>query len=181
MLQKIGKHEPFIYLTGVSYHEMQSMVHFIYLGQTEISQEDLAHFLDIATKFDIKGLAEYNLPDDSQVETEKIHIEPESDLSTTKILESNTDNGAPVEATKKTLKFKREQPESKPETTFTKVKGEVLYCENCDYKTNRSYTLKVHRRARHEGVKLPCDECEAKFAFEHSLSTHKKTKHSSIS
>merc|ERR1712055_779535 len=42
MLQKAEKQEPFIYLTGVSYEEMQSMVDFMYLGQTEICQEDLA-------------------------------------------------------------------------------------------------------------------------------------------
>ena len=181
MFQKAEKQEPFIYLTGVSYNEMQSMIHFIYTGQTEISQEDLAHFLEIAAKFDVKGIAEYDLPDNSQLATEKIPIEPESDSSTTKILESNTDNKAPFVTIEKTFEFKKELTESKPEISFSINKGEILYCESCDYKTNRSYTLKVHKRARHEGVKLPCDKCEAKFAFQHSLSTHKKTKHSGIS
>ena len=52
--------DPIIYLTGVSYTEMQSMINFMYLGQTQIDQADLKHFLEIAGKFDVKGLSDYN-------------------------------------------------------------------------------------------------------------------------
>ena len=49
---------------------MQSLVNFMYLGQTEIAQEDLDHFLQIEAKFDVKGLTEHYSADDSDKEME---------------------------------------------------------------------------------------------------------------
>ena len=184
MLQQTGKREPLIYLSGVSYKEMRSLIDFMYLGQTEICQEDLAHFLDIAAKFDVKGLAEYDKQDDSQIEKEKHRFEVESVLPIPEIPEPQTVNLAPFETIEKNFEFKKEKTEPNPETSFSKSKAsscEMFYCEGCDYKTNRPHNLKVHRRAQHEGVKLPCDKCEARFSYQHSLSTHIKTKHSGIS
>ena len=67
MLHKSGKQEPFI---EVSYFEMQTLVNCMYLGQTEIAQEDLDHFLQIEAKFDVKGLTEHYSADDSDEEME---------------------------------------------------------------------------------------------------------------
>ena len=87
---------------------------------------------------------------------------------------------APYTAVEIYFEFKKE--ELKPETSVSKAKtannGEILYCEGCDYKTNRAFTLKAHKNAVHEGVKIPCDQCEAKFAFQHSLKKHKVNKYS---
>merc|ERR1719186_2474499 len=49
---------PLIYLTGVKYNEIQSIVTFMYLGQVEVGQDDLNNFMEIAAKFQIKGLVE---------------------------------------------------------------------------------------------------------------------------
>jgi len=49
---------PLIYLTGVSKHFLTSMVAFMYLGQTNVAQEDLTGFMAAASKFQIKGLSE---------------------------------------------------------------------------------------------------------------------------
>ena len=54
---------------------MQSLVNFMYLGQTEIAQEDLDHFLQIETKFDVKGLTEHYSADDLYKEMEKVNHE----------------------------------------------------------------------------------------------------------
>ena len=56
ILQQKPQQHPIIYLTGVGYKEMQSMVNFMYLGQTEVEQVDLNHFLEVAAKFDVIGL-----------------------------------------------------------------------------------------------------------------------------
>merc|ERR1712096_605380 len=58
MLQQNPQQQPIIYLTGVSFKEMQSMVNFMYLGQTEGEQDDLNHFMEVAAKFDVKGLSQ---------------------------------------------------------------------------------------------------------------------------
>ena len=74
MLQQNPQQQPIIYLTGVAYKEMQSMVNFMYLGQTEVEQDDLNHFMEVAAKFDVKGLSQEKqndeaIPVDQQNET----------------------------------------------------------------------------------------------------------------
>jgi len=47
---------PLIYLTGVKYAEIQSIINFLYLGQTEVEQSHLEQFLLSAKKLQINGL-----------------------------------------------------------------------------------------------------------------------------
>ena len=63
MLQQNPQQHPIIFLTGVAFNEMQAMVNFMYLGQTEVEQENLNRFMDVAAKFDVKGLIPENQPE----------------------------------------------------------------------------------------------------------------------
>ena len=49
---------PLIYLKGVEYLDLQSIVQFIYLGQIEIPQEALEKFIDTAKELEINGLVD---------------------------------------------------------------------------------------------------------------------------
>ena len=52
-----SQQNPVIYLKGVQYEELRSIVNFIYLGETQVKQECFIGFMDIAQEFYIKGLA----------------------------------------------------------------------------------------------------------------------------
>ena len=45
-----------IYLKGVNFSEMQSIIEYIYLGETTAYQEQMNDFLDVATSLEVKGL-----------------------------------------------------------------------------------------------------------------------------
>jgi len=47
---------PLIYLSGVTYTQLQSLLRFIYRGETEVEKEDLKDFMNIAKKLQIEGL-----------------------------------------------------------------------------------------------------------------------------
>jgi hypothetical protein len=47
---------PLVYLSGVNFEELNSLVKFIYLGQVDIGHEHLAGFMEIEKKIKIKGL-----------------------------------------------------------------------------------------------------------------------------
>ena len=47
---------PFIYLRGVSYNDLQCLLDFMYHGEVRVAQEDLNSFLAIAEELQIKGL-----------------------------------------------------------------------------------------------------------------------------
>ena len=49
---------PLIFLKGIEYVTLQSVLNFIYLGQTEVKQRDLDRFLAAAKELQINGLVE---------------------------------------------------------------------------------------------------------------------------
>ena len=50
-------------------------------------------------------------------------------------------------------------------------------CEQCDYKATTPSNLKQHRKCRHEGVKYPCDQCTYIASQPFSLHYHVKSNH----
>merc|ERR550519_570975 len=50
--------DPLIYLKGVSYEHLISLLDFVYTGETNIAQEDIDQFLDTAKELNVKGLVE---------------------------------------------------------------------------------------------------------------------------
>ena len=49
---------PLLYLKGVKYEEMLSVLDFMYHGEVNIAQNDLASFLCVAKELEVKGLTE---------------------------------------------------------------------------------------------------------------------------
>ena len=57
-----NQHEhPIIYLSGVGNSDLQSILDFIYTGETEVAEKDLQSLLETANNLKIKGLSESNL------------------------------------------------------------------------------------------------------------------------
>ena len=56
ILQVTPKQNPVIFLGGIPYKEMKCLIQFMYLGQTEINEDDLNIFMNAAAKLDIRGL-----------------------------------------------------------------------------------------------------------------------------
>ena len=56
-LLKTNKHpHPMIYMKGMKSKDLVAMMDFLYLGETEIHEENLETFLNIADEFSLKGL-----------------------------------------------------------------------------------------------------------------------------
>merc|ERR1712129_111317 len=70
MLKQNPQQHPIIYLSGISSMEMYSMISFIYLGQTEVEQDNLNLFMEVAAKFDVKGLNQDDKHDNTRHESE---------------------------------------------------------------------------------------------------------------
>ena len=56
LLETIPGHHPVIVLTNTSPKDLEALLDFMYLGQTEVSSHDLDRLLDIAYEFRIRGL-----------------------------------------------------------------------------------------------------------------------------
>ena len=53
ILENYPHQHPLIYLSGIKYQEMKSLINFMYLGQAQVAQEELSTFMNTATKFQI--------------------------------------------------------------------------------------------------------------------------------
>merc|ERR1719508_80687 len=53
---------PLLFLKDIRYSDLLAIVQFIYLGQTEVAQDDLNHFMEAAKVLQIQGLNENDKP-----------------------------------------------------------------------------------------------------------------------
>lgn len=72
---------PIIYLKGVDARSLTSVLDFMYQGQVNVSQEDLAVFLRVAEELNVKGLTERNT-DEGQVKRTSAAKRGQKDVQT---------------------------------------------------------------------------------------------------
>ena len=59
-----NRHEhPLLYMKGVRYTDLQSVLNFMYHGEVNIAQEHLNSFLTVAEELQVKGLTQKNKPE----------------------------------------------------------------------------------------------------------------------
>ena len=60
ILRKNPHQHPLLYLKGVKYKELQSVLNFMYMGEVNVAQEELNSFLSVAEDLRVKGLTQNN-------------------------------------------------------------------------------------------------------------------------
>jgi len=71
LLRRNPHQHPLLYLKGISFREIQSVLNFMYHGEANIAQDDLNSFLSVAEDLKVKGLTQ-----GSNSETPKPKTEP---------------------------------------------------------------------------------------------------------
>ena len=180
---------PLIYLTGLKYQELPSMINFMYLGQAEVAQDYLERFMAAATKLKVKGLFG---------ESASMNNEPVEDITITNddydhFEESegelqNTSNSVSNGNIKQEDHIENYYPEPIPlqyslvddwGSQMDTAKHDREYkCDQCDYVAKQKSHLKPHIKAKHEGVIYHCDMCDYKANYPSNLNAHKRKKHS---
>merc|ERR1711909_161239 len=74
ILKRNPHQHPLIYLNGLSFDHLQSMISFIYIGQTEVAEIDFEKFMESSKQLQIKGLVQ-SAPE--EFDTEKIEVKDE--------------------------------------------------------------------------------------------------------
>ena len=144
MLTRNPHPKPLIYLKGVEHQELELMVRFIYTGECEVSQSDLASFLDTGNYLEINGLNEVQAHVDEFLSNEKISENSESKKDNDTITKSLDDvaNGVRREISESMLK-------SNSDDNFQ--------CSRCAYKTPYKHSLIQHKKKIHTKEKRLTD------------------------
>ena len=174
---------PLIYLKGVSFAELNSIIKFMYLGQTEVKQEDLNHFMEIAQDLKVLGLlgelGKDVLPNVDEIENlgklvEKVKENEKEDVELVKQEdEPQSRNFSQYDIFEESLDLAVEGVKTKEKD------NESFHCEMCDFGTKSSSSLHRHQKLIHSAsrTKYRCNICEKTFSLPHGLAQHKKTAH----
>ena len=117
ILRAMTEKNPLIFLRGISYHEMEAVLDFMYNGQTKVQHTDLDAFLAAAEDLKVKGLTTSG--------SNKVEPSPEPSTSRKR--------AAVAEATPDSKKAKKVSIASKPAPMDSIVKSEPeKYSEEVD-------------------------------------------------
>jgi len=111
-----NKHpNPYIYLRGVTYTDLTSILDFIYNGEVNVAQEDLNSFLAVAEELQIKGLtnrdnASNNEPSNTSTPSNSTPAGKKSSNSARKTVASSATNSEPA-----VKKIRRSSPAPTPQ------------------------------------------------------------------
>ena len=157
-----------VYLRGIQHSDMESILQFIYLGETNLHKERLNEFLIVAKDLGIQELGdgievedyisnndnEYN----SIMEAEESPIKKEDEMEEPNKLDVH-DDGQHNQFVSKTKKYG---------------------CQECDKRYTKKTHLKVHIKSVHEGVKYPCNQCGYQASQKVNLRSHIQSIHEGI-
>ena len=146
------KEESVIYLKGVPALEMQSILQFMYLGQTSFFQDRVTEFLNVARSLEIKEIGKVDFNEDVKIKKE---IGSEENVSN--FTEKN----------------------EKTDTRITSCRNEsgLYQCDKCEKQFSVRRNMYRHIRSTHEGINYPCNICNQLFTSKFNVDRHIKTYH----
>ena len=113
VLKKNPHQHPLLYLKGVKYEDILSVLNFMYHGEVNVAQEELNSFLAVAEDLQVKGLTQNN-------KSKSKPYQPPSESSTKRYLEEDNSNIVPVPRP-----FKQQRIKASPEVEKVQVRKEI--------------------------------------------------------
>ena len=164
---------PLLYLKGMKYWQLQSILNFIYLGVAEIAQEDLDSFMEAAVELKIDGLQEMHQVSKKENDEKTIDDQPSNPIHVKTPLKQEVKLLDDIEIVAKEDVYGRAEA-SYVNKSYSSI---ILSCDQCDYQTNRYHCLKRHKLGKHDGIKYPCNLCDRQYSTKDNLKNHQDSKH----
>ena len=200
-LFKMNKHQhPLLYMRGMKYEDLQSMMDFLYHGEANVNQESLESFLVLAEELELKGLKGTQTPENLERTTEKaksskgLQTKQEllfKDISEVTFSMDNmdtcqdttvglTDQGMITDVGTLDQQVKSMMTSSENFLTDKKQQRRAKICNICG-KEGKQTSIVNHIEAKHlNGVSLPCNDCGLSFTTRNTLAQHKSRAHKNI-
>ena len=194
ILKKEKNSTQVMYLRGIQFPEMESIMQFIYIGEATFSEERMDEFLAVAKSLEIKELcisvpATKYEPDDKPLPC--AFVRPTEKLEDQTIISDQINRQAPLERRRQAVqtndKYECEQchkiyhNSSHLRRHKLSVHEGVNYaCNQCDYEATQQPHLVQHIKSKHEGVKYVCGQCEFQGTTQGHLKLHIQNKHEGI-
>ena len=190
---EINHSHPVIYLRGIQYSEIESILQFIYLGEAKVFKERMNIFLSVAKNLEIRELSQHGPSNYYQEDiTTTVHVDhynitKEEEVTTIESEPTSEKEVISREITSVGSKFQCPQCDK----LFSHSKGVhahirsvhegVKYaCNQCDYQATEKGALKKHIQSKHEGIKYACKQCNYQASSQSNLTMHKYALHEGL-
>ena len=201
LLQKNPNSHPLLYLMGVQQSQLQHLLSYIYLGQCDLTQDQLAAFMATGKQLEVEGLSRdfeengvQESPEDARILEISNHIETRDEEAPVTLKEeiSVSDTDQEKETTSLTAVnsfngLKCQQcnyigscPSHLKQHMQYVHEGLKFDCANCDYKSGDKSNLKRHIEKNHLGITYTCELCKQIFNLKHQLKCHVEIKHNRL-
>ena len=178
ILSRIKQSDPLIFLKGIQIKELQAIIRFIYLGQAEVSQQDLNSFMDAARCLQISGLTSDDIQAlDSSSNRQSASSSSDRPPISKRVRFSLEDNQNIIfEPTEQLNDFiEKEEMEQQVETRYNHTEVEKIKPEEMqDFQKNTT------EMTTKETVKYSCDSCNQTYIKQDNLQRHLKISHGQI-
>ena len=176
-----------MYLRGIQFSEIESILQFIYLGEATFYEERMDEFLAVAKSLEIKELCNAETETNDEPDEEKIQSDP---VTPTDNVEEHTVT-AQQERRRKVVHLNGRYKCEPCQKTFSKQftltrhiqtvhEGVKYACHQCDFQVGCKSDLKRHIQSKHEGIKYACDQCDFQSGYQSNLTSHIQIKHKGI-
>ena len=189
---------PVIYLRGIQYSEIESILQFMYLGEAKFYEERMNEFLFVVKNLEIKELSNGFESKEPELHHTPIELTKESfdrfnenteDLTSDedKLFSGSVTLNNHTKEFKKGVKYSCNQcdhqftQQSSLKTHIRSVHEGVKYaCNQCDYQATQRSSLTIHIQSQHEGFKYACNQCDYQATHQWTLTVHIQSKHEGI-
>ena len=198
ILKKEKNSSQIMYLRGIQFSEMESIMQFIYLGETSFNEERIDEFLAVAKTLEVSELCNAYVENESHNELDQDQENESSQIDTSTLADNLEELSQSIDDISKQephvagavdtgKKFKCEQcpktyayKEGLTGHTQAVHKGVTYPCDQCDYLATSPNNLTRHNESKHYGIKYKCDQCDFQTMRKGYLSVHIQSKHEGV-
>ena len=187
ILNIVGHQNLAIYLRGIYSSELNSVIEFIYKGETSVSTSNLQNFLAVATELKLVQNDDMFV-NEFEAEREAFEKEPYLKLDENQDVTENhvntnfkTGNSDSIYYHCDKCEFKSVHKHNVKVHDHNLHTGLPMSCEQCEYKTTRKDVMTKHIQARHEDLKIKCHLCDYESSTRSTLNYHIRVKHEGLS
>ena len=167
-----------LFLKGIDHLELESILQFIYLGETKVYENRIDLFVSASDDLDIKEFNQkHGAPLNETLEEEKETISNKSTNSNDNTINHTDDIYTVLKMDKKSSK----NEEGSNDYPVNQANHEIqssTQCYECNQTFGRSSALRYHQKTVHGEENFQCKQCQRIFSSKHNILRHVQAVHS---